>query len=196
MRGRAWGITVIYLLFISFIIVKCRQISMKRINIHIIPHSHVDPMWKASPHEYSKITRSILEGVVLSLIDNSNRTFIWESIFFLDLYLHSHGRMSICDVYSNQRNRELLKDWCNLESNSREINPEIVSNKCCTMKEAFAQLLSNGQLEFVGGGWVSHDETLTDYESKLDNYMIGRRWIAKEFGTRSLLISVYLTVFM
>jgi hypothetical protein len=149
------------------------------VHLHIIPHSHVDPMWKSSPHEYSKSTNKILEGVVLSLIQNPNRTFIWESIFFLDIFLASHGSQNICDLFSQLEQKETNK-WCHKHS---PIYPHS-SSPCCSMKEAVVKLLSLGQLELVGGGWVSHDETLTDFESKLDNYAVGRHWISRNLGTQ------------
>lgn len=148
------------------------------IHLHLIPHSHVDPMWKSSPSEYSKSTNSILQGVVMSLIQNSNRTFIWESIFFLDLFLTSHGSQNICDLFSGQLEAKETMTWCREHISSHQDS----SSRCCSMKEALIQLLSTGQLELVGGGWVSNDETLTDFESKLNNYAVGRRWISRHLG--------------
>lgn len=172
---------MIFILFLCIFCINSQEIQQKSLNIHIIPHSHVDPMWKALPHEYLKTTNKILEGVILSLIHSPNRTFVWESIYFLDNFLTNYGSMSVCDIYS-QRDQELLKEWCKSYSNIHQDHHHIFSRKCCTMKQALAHLISTGQFELVGGGWVSHDETLTDYQSKLDNYMIGRRWIAKELG--------------
>jgi lysosomal alpha-mannosidase len=144
------------------------------VSLHLLPHSHVDPMWKSSPHEYSKTTNKILEGAVMSLIQNPNRTFIWESVFFLDVFLTSHGSQNICDLFASQLEQKETKKWCGVH----------LSSRCCSVKDAVMKLFSNGQLELVGGGWVSHDESLTDYESKLDNFVAGRRWITQKLGPR------------
>jgi hypothetical protein len=175
------------LLLVLILLPSCHSESKRlQINLHLIPHSHVDPMWKHSPEEYSKDTNKILEGVVLSLIQSPNRTFIWESIFFLDLFLTSLGSSTICERFSQQLDREAAKAWCvgshRVGAGVAPVSGSRSGSRCCSMREALWKVVSNGQLELVGGGWVSHDETLTDFESKLDNYAAGRRWIAHEFG--------------
>lgn len=34
----------------------------------------------------------------------------------------------------------------------------------------------------MSGGWVSPDETCTNYEDLINNYVIGNHWLKKEFG--------------
>jgi alpha-mannosidase II len=173
--------------FLILLLAFCCESKRLEINVHLIPHSHVDPMWKFSPDEYSKETNRILEGAVLSLIQNPNRTFIWESVFFLDLFLTSFGSSNICDHFSqHQLDREVAKTWCGSRHGLALAAARGAGglNRCCSMKEAISKVVSSGQLELVGGGWVSHDETLTDFESKLDNYAAGRRWIAHELGIK------------
>ena len=35
------------------------------------------------------------------------------------------------------------------------------------------ELVHNGQLELVNGGWMPPDEALTQYDSIIDNFMVG-----------------------
>ena len=45
----------------------------------------------------------------------------------------------------------------------------------------FRHLLSNGQIEFVMGGWAMSDEASTLFESTVNQLALGRRWLAQEF---------------
>ncbi len=51
-----------------------------------------------------------------------------------------------------------------------------------TMKANVIQLVKEGRLEFVLGGWVAHDEACPTYEEILINIMTGRDFLIKEFG--------------
>ena len=39
----------------------------------------------------------------------------------------------------------------------------------------------DGQLDLVSGGWSAPDEAITTYDDILDNFMIGQRFLKKEF---------------
>ena len=43
-------------------------------------------------------------------------------------------------------------------------------------------LVTAGRLEFVGGGWVQHDEALPTVGAALDNMAEGHEWLRKTFG--------------
>lgn len=42
-------------------------------------------------------------------------------------------------------------------------------------QERVQQLVKNGQLDFAGGGWVSSDEAITQYEDVIDQMTLGHR---------------------
>ena len=44
------------------------------------------------------------------------------------------------------------------------------------------QLVADGQLEFVNGGWCMHDEANPSYVDMIDQTALGHRWIMQEFG--------------
>ena len=46
------------------------------------------------------------------------------------------------------------------------------------------KLVENGQIGFMGGGWVMHDETLPDYRNELLQMETGLRWLNETFGVR------------
>lgn len=43
-------------------------------------------------------------------------------------------------------------------------------------------IVKNGQLDLVSGGWSAPDEAITTYDDILDNFMIGQRFLKREFG--------------
>ena len=47
-------------------------------------------------------------------------------------------------------------------------------------------LVSNGQLEFVNGGWCMHDEATTYYTDMIDQTTLGHKFIQQEFGDAAL----------
>jgi alpha-mannosidase len=50
------------------------------------------------------------------------------------------------------------------------------------MQTLVRSFLSNGQLEFINGGWCMHDEATTHYIDMVDQTTLGHQYIVKEFG--------------
>ena len=50
------------------------------------------------------------------------------------------------------------------------------------MKKKVQRLVSSRQLEFVGGGWVQHDEALNDLDTITLQLEIGHTWLKDTFG--------------
>ena len=51
-------------------------------------------------------------------------------------------------------------------------------------KSKFAHVLASGQFEFVGGSWVQSDEATVEFQSLLENYDTGLRFLRENFGVR------------
>ena len=141
------------------------------IQVHVVPHSHVDPMWLFTSKEYSQRTRLILEKTILTLLLDEKKTFVWESIFFLDNFLKQQGDKSICDALTPEQ-----------KYNSNIWDVFSVTFNCTSFKKSIVHLLKTKQLELVGGGWISYDEALTDFSSGLNDLALGRSWIANTLG--------------
>ena len=52
------------------------------------------------------------------------------------------------------------------------------------MKQKLKDLIANGQFQFMGGGWVMNDESLTDYKNAIIQIQTGLDWILSTFGVR------------
>ena len=53
------------------------------------------------------------------------------------------------------------------------------------MRDTVRKLVSNGQLEFINGGWCMNDEAGTHYNAIIDQMSLGLRFIRDEFGERA-----------
>eukprot|EP00347_Sterkiella_histriomuscorum_P020142 403338949 len=51
-----------------------------------------------------------------------------------------------------------------------------------SVKKEVRQLVKEGRIEFINGGWVSNDEACPTYEEIIMNYMTGHAFLQKEFG--------------
>lgn len=51
-------------------------------------------------------------------------------------------------------------------------------------KEKFREVVKEGRVEFVGGGWTMNDEACTYYEDIIDQIQLGHEFIQKEFNIK------------
>nr|XP_022902063.1 lysosomal alpha-mannosidase-like [Onthophagus taurus] len=130
----------------------CHTTQPDELNVHIVAHTHLDVGWIKTFDEYYWGTKSknnksgvhyIIESVIIALMENSNRRFI----FVETAYLHK---------------------WWNVASDNS--------------KENLRALITNGQLEIVGGGWTMNDEACTNYQAIIDQFTIGLKFLNETFG--------------
>ena len=50
------------------------------------------------------------------------------------------------------------------------------------MQESVKDLVKQGRLEFVGGGWSMHDEACPHYDGMINNMLLGHEWLDRTFG--------------
>ncbi|KAJ8951623.1 hypothetical protein NQ318_012293 [Aromia moschata] len=50
------------------------------------------------------------------------------------------------------------------------------------MKNSVKQLINEGRLEIINGGWSMNDEANTHYQSTIDQFTLGHKWLSETFG--------------
>jgi lysosomal alpha-mannosidase len=51
------------------------------------------------------------------------------------------------------------------------------------VKEKVKMLVNEGRLEFIGGAWSMNDEAATHYQSIIDQFTLGLKFLEEEFGS-------------
>ena len=130
----------------------CSAVDPKKLNIHLVAHTHDDVGWLKTIDQYyfgsqSRIqlagVQYILDSVVQALLANPERRFIYVESSF-------------------------LWKWWQRQSDR--------------VKEDVRGLIDQGRLEIIGGGWSMNDEAVTHYHSMVDQYTWGFRRLNDTFG--------------
>ena len=98
----------IIFLFIKFLIIKGKYRTTNVFNIHIIPHSHMDPGWVYTADKYYKLNISLsFNNILKYLTPENNRTFvICEMIYFIRWYnteLNEDSKNKIKNLINQKR---------------------------------------------------------------------------------------------
>ncbi|XP_033225887.1 lysosomal alpha-mannosidase-like [Belonocnema kinseyi] len=130
----------------------CAKVDPKKLNIHIVPHTHDDVGWLKTfdqyyygghDQEHNTGVQYILNSVIRSLQESPDRRFIYvESAFFFKWW--------------DQQNEKI--------------------------KTIVRSLINEGRLEIIGGGWSMNDEAVTHYQSIIDQFSWGFRRLNDTFG--------------
>lgn len=124
----------------------------KHLYIHLIPHTHDDVGWKIS----------------------------------VDQYFSGTGRMDVSltgvDLILDNTIRELIKDP---KKRFSYVEMKFFTmwwkNQNDEVKTQVRQLVKEGRLEFLNGGWSMHDEACSHYEDQINNMLYGHQFLMKEF---------------
>lgn len=139
---------------------KIDEVNAAQRTLHIIPHSHVDEAWVATIND-------TFSG------DDNNATF-------------SGGIRDILDSVMEQLTKEDLPEnnrtFTFAQTKSFKLWYEMQSN---ITKSKVQDLVREGRLDLVSGGWTTPDEATTTFEALIDNFMIGQQWVQREFDHHS-----------
>jgi hypothetical protein len=122
------------------------------INVHIVPHTHDDVGWLKTLDQY-------FYGANNS-IQHAKVQFILDSVL-LELEKNPDRKF----IYVEQA--FFWRWWREQDDDTRS-----------RMKT----LVSNGQFEFINGGWCMHDEATTHYVAMVDQTTLGHRFLKETFG--------------
>ncbi|XP_018049509.1 PREDICTED: lysosomal alpha-mannosidase-like [Atta colombica] len=131
----------------------CHPTHPKKLNIHMVSHTHDDVGWLKTVDQYYFGSRStiqkagvqyILDSVIKALLADPSRRFIYvETAFFWKWWLRQDEKVR-ADV---------------------------------------KMLINEGRLEIIGGAWSMNDEACTHYHSLVDQFTWGFRRLNDTFGS-------------
>ncbi|RUS91017.1 hypothetical protein EGW08_001234, partial [Elysia chlorotica] len=135
----------------------CPKIEKGVLNVHLVPHSHIDVGWLKSVDEYytgegdgdhgntlyAGCVRCILNNTLQELVKNPSRTFIFAEMKYFSRFWH--------------------------EASMAE-------------KNTIRQLIKERRLEIVNGGWVMSDAGVTVYNDIIDQHTLGFDFIRETLG--------------
>ncbi|CAG2109290.1 unnamed protein product [Medioppia subpectinata] len=121
----------------------CHPTDPKKLNVHLVPHTHNDVGWLKTLDQYywgskqgvqNAGVQYILDSVVQALDGEPDRRFIYvETAFFWKWWTHQTD----------------------------------------TVKDTVKRLVNNGQLELISGGWSMNDEANSHYSAIIDQMTWG-----------------------
>ncbi|EDV31824.1 uncharacterized protein Dana_GF14356 [Drosophila ananassae] len=130
----------------------CPATKPGMINIHMVPHSHDDLGWLKTVDQYYYGSR---QG-----IQHSGAKYIFESVV---TELSKDSRRRFIQVETG-----FFAKWWQDQS---EITKHIVK-----------KLVNEGRMEFTGGGWSMNDEAAVNYQSVIDQFTVGLKFLNENFG--------------
>ncbi|XP_074275155.1 putative alpha-mannosidase At5g13980 [Silene latifolia] len=123
-----------------------------KLNVHLVPHTHDDAGWLKTVDQYYVGTNNSIQGACVQNVLDS----------LIPALLADRNRKFI---YVEQA---FFQRWW------REQNEP--------MQNIVKDLVKSGQLEFVNGGMVMHDEATPHYIDMIDQTTLGHQFLKKEFG--------------
>ncbi|KAL1501428.1 hypothetical protein ABEB36_006748 [Hypothenemus hampei] len=130
----------------------CHPVKSDQINIHLIPHSHDDLGWLKTFEQYYWGSHDNVQSGGVQYIITSVVAALKKNKDRRFIYVET-GFFWKWWLYQNEATREDVK-----------------------------QLVNNGQLEFVSGGWSMNDEGATYYQTIIDQMTWGLRKLNETFG--------------
>eukprot|EP00331_Platyophrya_macrostoma_P022192 CAMPEP_0176445692 /NCGR_PEP_ID=MMETSP0127-20121128/23863_1 /TAXON_ID=938130 /ORGANISM="Platyophrya macrostoma, Strain WH" /LENGTH=983 /DNA_ID=CAMNT_0017831547 /DNA_START=80 /DNA_END=3031 /DNA_ORIENTATION=+ len=124
----------------------------QNLTVHVVAHTHCDPGWLKTVDEY---------------YFGRNNSIQWAGVqYILDAVVDE------LDLYPDRRFMYVemaffSRWWREQDQNTKDMVQAMVADR---------------RLEFIGGGWVMHDEATPYYEDKLDNMAVGHQFLLEEFN--------------
>ncbi|XP_044269574.1 lysosomal alpha-mannosidase-like isoform X2 [Tribolium madens] len=130
----------------------CHSINYEKINIHLVPHSHDDVGWLKTVEQYYYGSKKNIQYAGVQYIISSS---------LQALKGHPHRR------YIQVESAFFWKWWQNQEE---------------ALRQEVIELVNNGQLEIVNGAWSMNDEAASNYQSIIDQFTWGFRFLNDNLG--------------
>uniref|UniRef100_A0A8C6KLS3 Alpha-mannosidase n=1 Tax=Nothobranchius furzeri TaxID=105023 RepID=A0A8C6KLS3_NOTFU len=130
----------------------CHATKPDMLNVHLVPHTHDDVGWLKTVDQYYYGDRNNIQ--------HAGVQYILDSV--VDQLLKNPDRRFIYVETA------FFYRWWKQQSSS--------------MQQTVKQLVDEGRLEFVNGGWCMSDEATTHYSAVIDQMTLGLRFLNETFG--------------
>uniref|UniRef100_A0A3Q1FR55 Alpha-mannosidase n=1 Tax=Acanthochromis polyacanthus TaxID=80966 RepID=A0A3Q1FR55_9TELE len=130
----------------------CHATKPDMLNVHLVPHTHDDVGWLKTVDQYFYGDRNDIQ--------HAGVQYILDSV--VDQLLKNPDRRFIY-----VETAFFYRWWKRQDSG---------------MQQTVKQLVNEGRLEFVNGGWCMSDEATTHYSAVIDQMTIGLRFLNETFG--------------
>ena len=141
------------MLFNSYKLFKgCPKANPDMLNIHLVPHSHDDVGWLKTVDQYYFGSRNNIQFAGVNYIIDS----------VVQALLEDPARRFI------QVETAFFERWWNQQNDD--------------LKEKVKMLVEEGRLSFEGGAWSMNDEACTHYQSIIDQFSWGLKFLNDTFG--------------
>ncbi|XP_073319233.1 lysosomal alpha-mannosidase [Pagrus major] len=131
----------------------CHATKPDMLNVHLVPHTHDDVGWLKTVDQYFYGDRNDIQ--------HAGVQYILDSV--VDQLLKNPDRRFIYVETA------FFYRWWRQQSSS--------------MQQTVKQLVNEGRLEFVNGGWCMSDEATTHYSAVIDQMTMGLRFLNETFGS-------------
>ncbi|XP_045902761.1 lysosomal alpha-mannosidase isoform X2 [Micropterus dolomieu] len=131
----------------------CHATKPNMLNVHLVPHTHDDVGWLKTVDQYYYGDRNDIQ--------HAGVQYILDSV--VDQLLKNPDRRFIYVETA------FFYRWWKRQSAS--------------MQQTVKQLVNEGRLEFVNGGWCMSDEATTHYSAVIDQMTMGLRFLNDTFGS-------------
>ncbi|SPP81505.1 blast:Lysosomal alpha-mannosidase [Drosophila guanche] len=130
----------------------CPKTKSNMINIHMVPHSHDDVGWLKTVDQYYYGHKSNIQHAGVQYIID---TVVSELI--------------------KDPKRRFIQVETSFFAKWWQEQPE-------TVKQVVKKLVNEGRFEFTGGAWSMNDEAAVNYQSVIDQFSLGLKWLDETFG--------------
>lgn len=130
----------------------CHATKPNMLNVHLVPHTHNDVGWLKNVDQYFYGDRNDIQ--------HAGVQYILDSV--VDQLLKNPDRRFIYVEMA------FFYRWWKQQTPS--------------MRQIVKQLVNEGRLEFINGGWCMSDEATTHYSAVIDQMTIGLRFLNETFG--------------
>ncbi|KAH8282663.1 hypothetical protein KR054_009022 [Drosophila jambulina] len=130
----------------------CPATKSNMINIHLVPHSHDDLGWLKTADQYYYGNKHSIQ--------HAGVQYIFDTVV-AELAKDSRRRFI-------QVETAFFAKWWQDQSE--------------TKKKLVKKLVNEGRLEFTGGAWSMNDEAAVNYQSVIDQFTVGLKFLNDNFG--------------